>query len=273
MTYDTCLKEGYFPSRWKQQRLVLLLKGNNHQRNHHLTVHSACSIRQERRNTVWWPPLDIRNAFNSTNRDYIMRALEEKNIPKYLCKEVARYFTKRVLKYDTEKGPKEYKITGGRKRSSTLSAEELKEEERQNSTCRWQLQWDAAKKGRRTHRLIPQIDVWLNRNHGEVNYYLTQMLSGHGCFRAYFHRFKRFNDSPECPSCPENQKTWNTCFSRPPWVVRTRRAMAASAREMRPTERDSDTADVDPCRCSDYDDNDRDRNGGKGILKFLRTPL
>ncbi|GBP21407.1 Putative 115 kDa protein in type-1 retrotransposable element R1DM [Eumeta japonica] len=26
-TYDTCLKEGYFPSRWKQHRLVLLLKG------------------------------------------------------------------------------------------------------------------------------------------------------------------------------------------------------------------------------------------------------
>ncbi|GBP22495.1 Putative 115 kDa protein in type-1 retrotransposable element R1DM [Eumeta japonica] len=26
-TYDTCLKEGYFPNRWKQQRLVLLSKG------------------------------------------------------------------------------------------------------------------------------------------------------------------------------------------------------------------------------------------------------
>ncbi|GBP92528.1 Retrovirus-related Pol polyprotein from type-1 retrotransposable element R1 4 [Eumeta japonica] len=45
------------------------------------------------------------------------------------------------------------------------------------------------------------IDVWLNRNHGEVNYYLTQMLSGHGFFRAYLHRFKR-DDSPECLSCP-----------------------------------------------------------------------
>ncbi|GBP63021.1 hypothetical protein EVAR_43769_1 [Eumeta japonica] len=88
-----------------------------------------------------------------------------------------------------------------RKRSSTLSNEELKEEEWQNSICRWQLQWDAGKKGRWTHRLIPQIDVWLNRNHGEVNYYLTQMLSGHDCFRAYLHRFKR-DDSPEYPSYP-----------------------------------------------------------------------
>ncbi|GBP18703.1 hypothetical protein EVAR_8528_1 [Eumeta japonica] len=27
------------------------------------------------------------------------------------------------------------------------------------------------------------------------------MLSGHGCFPAYLHRFKH-DDSPECPSCP-----------------------------------------------------------------------
>lgn len=88
-----------------------------------------------------------------------------------------------------------------RKRSTTLSAEEIRTEERQTSISRWQQQWDAAVKGRWTHRLIPRIDVWLNRSHGEVNYYLTQMLSGHGCFRAYLHRFKH-DDSPECPSCP-----------------------------------------------------------------------
>lgn len=88
-----------------------------------------------------------------------------------------------------------------RKRSTALSPEELRIEERQNSIGRWQLQWDAAEKGRWTHRLIPRIDIWLNRNHGEVNYYLTQMLSGHGCFRKYLHRFKH-DDSSECPSCP-----------------------------------------------------------------------
>ncbi|GBP79827.1 Putative 115 kDa protein in type-1 retrotransposable element R1DM [Eumeta japonica] len=85
-----------------------------------------------------------------------------------------------------------------RKRTSTLSAEELRKEERQISICQWQLQWDAAKKGRWMHRLIPQIDVRLNHNHDEVNCYSTQILSGCGCFRAYLHRFKR-EDSPECP--------------------------------------------------------------------------
>ncbi|GBP54289.1 Retrovirus-related Pol polyprotein from type-1 retrotransposable element R1 2 [Eumeta japonica] len=49
-----------------------------------------------------------------------MRALEEKNIPKYLCRVVASYFINRVLKYNTEKGPKEYKITGGVPQGSVL---------------------------------------------------------------------------------------------------------------------------------------------------------
>ncbi|XP_033251710.1 uncharacterized protein LOC117190756 [Drosophila miranda] len=40
-----------------------------------------------------------------------------------------------------------------------------------------------------THQLIPSIDAWVSRKHGQVNFYLTQLLSGHGCFRSYLHRF------------------------------------------------------------------------------------
>ncbi|GBP00109.1 hypothetical protein EVAR_74400_1 [Eumeta japonica] len=80
-----------------------------------------------------------------------------------------------------------------------ISLEELRTEERRHSISRWQQQWDAAEKGRWTHCLMPQIDVCLNRNHGKVNCYLIQMLSGHGCFRAYLHHFKH-NDSSDCPS-------------------------------------------------------------------------
>ncbi|KMQ82650.1 reverse transcriptase [Lasius niger] len=63
------------------------------------------------------------------------------------------------------------------RRRGSLSAAELRTEERRNSLHRWQLLWDASTNGRWTHRLIPQVDVWKNRSHGEVNYYLTQMLS------------------------------------------------------------------------------------------------
>ncbi|EDW36547.1 GL18371 [Drosophila persimilis] len=37
--------------------------------------------------------------------------------------------------------------------------------------------------------LIPVIDAWVNRKHGQVNFYLTQLLSGHGCFQSYLHHF------------------------------------------------------------------------------------
>ena len=82
-------------------------------------------------------------------------------------------------------------ILGGRK--------ELKKIMRQDSLQRWQEKLDISKKGRWTHRLTPQVDNWVNRKHGEVNYYLTQMLSNHGCFRAYLYRF-RHDESPECPA-------------------------------------------------------------------------
>ncbi|KMQ83867.1 reverse transcriptase [Lasius niger] len=87
-----------------------------------------------------------------------------------------------------------------RRGSTSMSAEELKTEERQSSLKRWQQSWDASIKGRWTYRLISKVDRWFNRNHSAVNYYLTQMLSGHGCFRAYLYKFK-YEDSPECLTC------------------------------------------------------------------------
>ena len=80
---------------------------------------------------------------------------------------------------------------------------ELRESQRKQlrlrSLLQWQVDWDASVKGRWTHRLIPQVDNWMNRKHGEVNYYLTQMLSGHGCFRAYLYKYKH-EESPVCPA-------------------------------------------------------------------------
>ena len=75
--------------------------------------------------------------------------------------------------------------------------EELKNIMRQDSLQRWQEKWDAFENGRWTHRLIPQVDNWVNRKYGNVNYYLTQMLSNHGCFRTYLYRLKH-EETPQC---------------------------------------------------------------------------
>ena len=46
--------------------------------------------------------------------------------------------------------------------------EELMKIMRQDSLQRWQKKWDASEKGRWTHRLIPQVDNWVNRKNGEA---------------------------------------------------------------------------------------------------------
>ena len=60
-------------------------------------------------------------------------------------------------------------------------------------------------KGRCTHRLISNLDQCVNRRHSYLNYYLTQMLSGHGCFRAYLYKYK-YEESSKCPTCSESDE-------------------------------------------------------------------
>jgi len=35
------------------------------------------------------------------------------------------------------------------------------------------------------------IDEWMGRRYGGINYHLTQLLTGHGCFNAYLQRMKK----------------------------------------------------------------------------------
>lgn len=74
---------------------------------------------------------------------------------------------------------------------------------RQASIASWQARWTSATKGRWTYTLIPNVEDWYSRKHGNLNYYLTQFLSGHGCFRSYLHRFGH-DDSPLCPQCTDS---------------------------------------------------------------------
>lgn len=42
----------------------------------------------------------------------------------------------------------------------------------------------------------------MDRKHGTVDFHITQMLSGHGCFGHYFKRFKKLEE-PICVDCCE----------------------------------------------------------------------
>ena len=64
----------------------------------------------------------------------------------------------------------------------------------------WQARWDGYEQSRLTRRLIDDLRLWTGRGFGEGNFYLNQLLSGHGYFRRYLHRIGRLTD-PICRYC------------------------------------------------------------------------
>lgn len=81
-----------------------------------------------------------------------------------------------------------------------MDKEELKKEVRNSTLDSWQERRDNSKKGRWTVKLIKRLDSWHNRKHGEVNYYLTQFLTGHGYFRHYLHKMAKI-EIGDCIYC------------------------------------------------------------------------
>ena len=55
----------------------------------------------------------------------------------------------------------------------------------------WHERWRTVTKGRWTYLLIHDIMKWLGREYGAVNFYLTQFLTGHACFRYYLFKLGR----------------------------------------------------------------------------------
>lgn len=88
----------------------------------------------------------------------------------------------------------------------------------------WQRRWDTSLNGRWTHSIIPEITTWINRRHGETNFHLTQVLSGHGCFAAVLKRFGKL-ESSECWFCGDPvdsaEHTWHSRRRRAETTIRT----------------------------------------------------
>lgn len=87
-----------------------------------------------------------------------------------------------------------------RRQRGMLDRNKKDEEIRKILYQKWQSEWDTASTGRWTRRLIKSIEPWVGRRFGNVDFHLTQMLSGHGCFGHYLYRFKKLED-PSCVDC------------------------------------------------------------------------
>ena len=49
---------------------------------------------------------------------------------------------------------------------------------REESLNEWQKRWVASPNARWTHMLIPDIRIWLQRKHGDIDFYISQLLTG-----------------------------------------------------------------------------------------------
>ncbi|KAF6200532.1 hypothetical protein GE061_004975 [Apolygus lucorum] len=111
-----------------------------------------------------------------------------------------------------------------RKAEAILPITIVKREEREETICRWQADLVCETRGRWTALIIDDLKAWLERKHGEVNYYLTQFLSGHGYFRSFLVQIGKATD-PECRYCGiEEDDVCHTFFTCPQWVSMRRSA-------------------------------------------------
>ena len=95
--------------------------------------------------------------------------------------------------------------------------EAIRKDGRHRLVEKWQTRWHGDQSGRWTHRLISDLATRLDGKHGQVGFYLTQELSGHGCCNAYLKRFKK-RDDESCRYCGfpvENAE--HTLFVRARW--------------------------------------------------------
>lgn len=72
-----------------------------------------------------------------------------------------------------------------------ISRSRAKVEERQRTMEFRQVTWSAETRGRCIVRLIRRLECWVDWKHGEVNFFVTQLLTNAGYFRADLNEMER----------------------------------------------------------------------------------
>ncbi len=70
-------------------------------------------------------------------------------------------------------------------------------DKRQVTLGKWEERLPGSSKGEWTHLLIHNLEVWLNRGHRQMDFYVTQVMSGYGVFNTYLFHMKLV-ESPKC---------------------------------------------------------------------------
>ncbi|KAJ8912057.1 hypothetical protein NQ315_016746 [Exocentrus adspersus] len=95
-----------------------------------------------------------------------------------------------------------------------------KKDARETVMRKWQERWESSEKGRWTRELISQIGAWKDRKHGEIDYYITQALTGHGSFMSYLKRIRKLAED-KCRYCEGVDTPRHTLFECERWDGRS----------------------------------------------------
>ena len=76
----------------------------------------------------------------------------------------------------------------------------------------WQSEYDNAVTGTHTKKLIPRVEHIYKNNKFQLNYYITQAITGHGNFGSYLKKFKK-TESESCKGCGAvEDSVWHCIF-------------------------------------------------------------
>lgn len=78
---------------------------------------------------------------------------------------------------------------------ANLGKTEARTAAREQAFQLWQERWQLESRGRWTAKLIGNLKEWVNRRHGELNYFMTQFFTGHGYFGKYLHTMEKLENS------------------------------------------------------------------------------
>lgn len=80
---------------------------------------------------------------------------------------------------------------------------EIKFEERSRLIESWRVRLlrPGVSGARTVNAVLPHFEEWMARGWGGLNFHLTQLLTGHGCFGAYLHRIGKQPADESCAHC------------------------------------------------------------------------
>lgn len=141
------------------------------------------------------------------------RALLEKTQRKALIRVAAAYKTVSAMALQVVTGvPPIDLLAEERTRTYAKGKRGEPKEAKRRTLQAWQERWENnALKGQWTKELIPNLTKWLECSHRCTDYYLTQVLTGHGAFGVYAYRIGK-DTSDKCAYCGGTDTVAHTIF-------------------------------------------------------------